>query len=117
MHLLCLTFRFQLSSEKTIPSADFRVNLESAMRVPKRSQFSICAHKETRSTVIRVNNPYRSPVGIHGMSLIPSVLKLARLPRFTRAYPRRFTFYVARPTRSIPKFREPEKTFLCMDLL
>jgi hypothetical protein len=51
------------------------------------------------------------------MSLIPSVLKLARLPRFTRAYPRRFTFYVARPTRSIPKFREPEKTFLCMDLL
>src|SRR5436189_6086219 len=35
MHLLCLTFRFQLSSGKTILSAVFRVNLESAMRVPK----------------------------------------------------------------------------------
>jgi len=35
MHLLRLTFRFQLSSGKTILSAVFRVNLESAMRVPK----------------------------------------------------------------------------------
>ena len=34
MHLLGLTFRFQLSSGKTILSAAFRVKLESAMRVP-----------------------------------------------------------------------------------
>jgi hypothetical protein len=36
MHLP-LTFRFQLSSGKTILSAPFRVNLESAMRVPKNA--------------------------------------------------------------------------------
>ena len=30
-----------------------------------------------------------------------SVLKLVRSPTLTRSYPRRFTFYVARPTRSI----------------
>ena len=56
MHLLCLTFRFQLSSEKTILSAAFRVNLESAMRVPKtQSIFHLCAHDETRSIAMRVN--------------------------------------------------------------
>jgi len=65
---------------------------------------------------MRVNNPYRSPVGIHGMSLIPSIIETRSPPGLTRSYPRRFTFYVARPARSIPKFTEPEKTFLCMDL-
>jgi hypothetical protein len=35
MHLLGLTFRFQLSSGKTILSAAFRVKLESAMRNPQ----------------------------------------------------------------------------------
>jgi hypothetical protein len=36
MHLLPSTFRFQLSSGKTILSAVFRVKLESAMRVQVR---------------------------------------------------------------------------------
>src|SRR5580704_8466577 len=46
MHLLWLTFRFQLSSEKTILSADFRVNLESAMRVLKtQSIFNLRAQR------------------------------------------------------------------------
>src|SRR4029450_1419538 len=49
MHLLRLTFRFQLSSGKTILSAAFRVNLESACEFQKRSQFFICAHNETLS--------------------------------------------------------------------
>jgi hypothetical protein len=90
MHLLPLTFRFQLSSGKTILSAAFCVNLESAMRVPKtESIFHLCAHNETRSIAVGVDSSDRSPVGIHGMSLIPSIT---------------------------PKFTEPEKTFLCMDL-
>src|SRR4030095_12035645 len=46
-----------------------------------------------RRSAMRVNNPHRSPVGIHGMSLIPSAQFLIN-----------------------PKFTEPEKTFLCMDL-
>jgi hypothetical protein len=47
MHLLCLTFRFQLSSGKTILSAAFRVNLESAMRVPKtQSIFHLRAQRK-----------------------------------------------------------------------
>ena len=82
----------------------------------KRNQLFICAHNETRSIVMRVNDPYRSPVGIHGMSLTPSIIETRSPPGLTRSYPRRFTFYVARPARSIPKFTEPEKTFLCMDL-
>src|SRR5215469_14182549 len=46
MHLLRLTFRFQLSSGKTILSAAFRVNLESAMRVPKtQSVFHLRAQR------------------------------------------------------------------------
>src|SRR4029453_12422037 len=55
MHLLPLTFRFQLSSEKTILSAAFRVNLESAIRVPKTRSLFTRAHNETRSTAMRVN--------------------------------------------------------------
>jgi hypothetical protein len=54
----------------------------------------ISTHNVTLSvTAMRVHNPDRSPVEIHGMSLIPSALFLI-----------------------IPKFTEPEKTFLCMDL-
>jgi hypothetical protein len=34
-----------------------------------------------------------------------------------RSIPSRDVFYVARPARSVAKFTEPEKTFLCMDLL
>ena len=46
MHLLPLNFRFQLSSGKTILSAVFRVNLESARRVPKtQSIFHLCAQR------------------------------------------------------------------------
>ena len=37
MHLLRLTFRFQLSSGKTILSAVFRVNLESAIQAVQRA--------------------------------------------------------------------------------
>ena len=44
-----------------------------------RGQFFFCSHNETRSIAMRVNNPYRSPVGIHGMSLIPSIIE-TRLP-------------------------------------
>ena len=45
----------------------------------------------------------------------PHATYLAALPS-TRAIPDRDVFYVARPARSIAKFTEPEKTFLCMDL-
>src|SRR6266513_5535266 len=45
MHLLRLTFRFQLSSGKTILSAVFRVNLESALRVPKHNQLFMRVHR------------------------------------------------------------------------
>jgi hypothetical protein len=53
MHLLRLTFRFQLSSGKTILSAAFRVNLESATRVPTQSIFHLRAqgnafHRDAR---------------------------------------------------------------------
>jgi hypothetical protein len=34
-------------------------------------------------------------------SFVSFVLKLASAPRFTRCYPRSFTFYVANPIRSI----------------
>jgi len=81
MHLLPLTFRYQLSSRKTILSAAFCVNLESAMRVPKtESIFHLCAHNETRSIAVGVNNSDRSPVGIHGMSLIPSIIETRSPP-------------------------------------
>jgi hypothetical protein len=81
----------------------------------KRSPNSICAYKETRSIAMGVNDPDRSSVlrdphlnplpgqgeadakapgrvefRAHGVSLVPSITL---------------------------KFTEPEKTFLCMDLL
>jgi hypothetical protein len=84
----------------------------------KRSQFFICAHNETRSIAMRVNNPYRSPVlrephlnplpgqgeadakapvrvefRIHGMSLIPSIIETRLPPGLTRSYPRHFNFH------------------------
>jgi hypothetical protein len=120
----------------------FRVKSNRPCEFQKRNQFFIYAHKETRSIAMRVNNPDRSPVlrdphlnplpsqgetdvkapvrvefRIHGMSLIPSIIETRSAPGLTRSYPRRFAFYVARPARSIPKFTEPEKTFLCMDPL
>src|SRR5260370_5776103 len=116
MHPLCLTFRFQLYLGRRFCPPSFVSTSNRPCEFQKRSQFLICAHNETRSIVMRVNNPYRSPVGIHGMSLIPSIIETRSPPGLTRSYPRRFTFYVARPARSIPKFTEPEKTFLCMDL-
>ena len=107
MHLLCLTFRFQLYSGKTILSAVFRVNLESATRVPKtQSIFHLRATTKrvpsrwasiisNHSPVLRdphlnpfpgqgeadAKAPVRVEFRIHRMSLIPSApLKLAHLP-------------------------------------
>jgi hypothetical protein len=133
MHLLRLTFRFQLYSGKTILFAAFRVNLESAMRVPKtQSIFHLCAHNETRSIAMRVNNPHRSPVlrdphlnplpsqreadakapvrvefRIHRMSLIPSIIETRSSPGLTRSYPRHFTLIArtASCSRRLPWLR------------
>jgi hypothetical protein len=108
MHLLRLTFRFQLYSGKTILSAVFRVNLESAMRVPQtqsifhlraqRNAFHRDARQQSRSFAPRnrrhVADPVssietRSPPGLLAPTLValPSMsrvprapLKLARLP-------------------------------------
>ena len=83
---------------------------------------------------MRVNNPYPSPVGIHGMSLIPSIIETRSPPGLTRSYPRRFyvdhshylvlapatlaalpstraipdrdVFYVADPVSSIPDYSQ-----------
>ena len=144
MHLLGLTFRFQLSSGKTILSAAFRVKSNRPYEFQKRNQFFICAYNETRSIAMGVRSPDRSPSESTACRWIPSIIEtrspsrphsllpsslyldhshclvlapatLAALPS-TRAIPDRDVFYVARPARSIPKFTEPEKTFLCMDL-
>jgi hypothetical protein len=48
-------------------------------------------HNETRSIAVGVNNSDRSPVGIHGMSLIQSIIETRSPPGLTRSYPRRFT--------------------------
>jgi hypothetical protein len=37
----------------------------------KRSQLFVGAHNETLSVSMCINNPDRSPVGIHDVSLIP----------------------------------------------
>jgi hypothetical protein len=57
MHLLRLTFRFQLSSGKTILSAAFGVKFESAIAFHKYSQLFIGAHDESLSVTVRVNDP------------------------------------------------------------
>jgi hypothetical protein len=64
-----------------------------ALQFHERNQLFICAHNEALSVAMRINNPDCSPVGIHDTSLIPSA-----------------------PFPIIPKFTEPEKTSLCMDL-
>jgi hypothetical protein len=84
----------------------FRVKSDRPFEFQKRNQNFICAYKETRSIAMRVNNPDRSPVGIHGMSLIPSApLKLARLPACS-LLPSSLTFYVADPVSSIPDYSQ-----------
>jgi len=58
MHLLGLTFRFQLSSGKTILSAAFRVKLKSAMRVPKtQSAF----HERAERNAFRRRGVHQQP--------------------------------------------------------
>src|SRR5436309_16011461 len=55
MHLLPLTFRFQLSSAKTICVSPFASSSNRPCELQKRSQFFISAHDATRSIAIRVN--------------------------------------------------------------
>jgi len=69
MHLLRLTFRFQLSSGKTILSAAFCVNLESAMRIPKtQSAF----HQAQRNGFRRGGRPQFRLFGGHDPKLLSS---------------------------------------------
>src|SRR6266487_332849 len=55
MHLLPLTFRFQLSSAKTICVSPFASSSNWPCELQKRRQFFICAHDATRSIAIHVN--------------------------------------------------------------
>jgi hypothetical protein len=80
MHLLRLRFRFQLCSEKTILSAPFRVKLESATPVPRTQSIFHERAQLTRSIAMGANNPDCSPVAIHGMSLIPSIIETRSPP-------------------------------------
>jgi hypothetical protein len=102
-----LTFRFQLCSKKTICPPPFVSTSNQSCEFHKRSQFFICAHNETRSIAVGVNNSDRSPAGIHGMSLIPSIIETRSPPGLTRSYPRRFTLITrtASCSRQLPWLR------------
>ena len=63
MHLLRLTLLFQFSSGKTILSGAFRVNLESAIRVPEsQSEFHLRAQGKAFHCDARQQSGY-SPSG------------------------------------------------------
>jgi hypothetical protein len=54
MHLLRLTFRFQLSSEKTICVSPFVSTSNRLCEFQERNQNFICIYNETRSIAMRV---------------------------------------------------------------
>ncbi len=82
MHLLRLTFRFQLSFRED----DSVRRLSCQPRIGHASSknavnFFICAHNETRSIAVGVNNSDRSPVS---RATLTSILSLARERRVLR---------------------------------
>jgi hypothetical protein len=108
-----------MHAERKLPITAMRVNnpdRSPVLRDPHLNpQVGLATGEERREADAKA--PVRVEFRMHSIQLNPLIIETRSLPGLTRSYPRRFTFYVAPPARCIPKFTEPEKTFLCMDLL